>query len=339
MAWSIWEDLQFFRREADAAEERWFLQFFHGPWHLNELARLIAHKLADAGLNSTVQVSSVWVDGVPQAEGHDGKGTLRRCELADLLYVVEVEAAGRRETCAVLLQGKMTDRAGCLPASGSTRKERALLEDHAWPRPLRVFAGYGGRAEPVGNYQLQDTGTGLESFGSYVLIASSRSRWPQEMPPFHVGWPRQRRTAQLRAPVIGLASAAVAMARWKAGSPGHPLSARHPVTADWPRLVQDLCTRKSGNMRGYGAQPWVQQSSSFSSGLCREPFRTRFDRVLRRIFWIPRLSIVEEGSGPPPWLGTPETWSEGGGPLIPIIKVHVRLVGDEEDRSRPRWTR
>lgn len=338
MAWSIWEDLQFFRREADAAEERWFLQFFHGPWHLNELARLISHKLGDAGLSSTVQLASVWVDGVPQAEGHDGKGTLRRCELADLLYVVDVETATRRDSCAVLLQGKMTDRAGCLPASGSTRKERALLEDHAWPTPLRVFAGHGGRAQLLGDYRLQDAGTGLESFGSYLLIASSRSRWPQRVPPFHVGWPRQRRTAQLRSPVIGLASAAVAMARWRAGTPGHPLSARPPVTEDWPRLVHDLCTRKSGAMHGYGGQPWVQQSASFSTGLCRDPFHSRYDRALHRIFWVPRLSIVDEGCGPPPWLGAPDMGWEDGGPLIPIIKVRIRLVGEEEGHLRPRWT-
>ena len=336
MAWSVWESLQSFRRLLFAAEERWFLQFFHGPWHLNELARLIAQKLGDERRSATVQVASVWVDGVPQAEGHDGSRPLRRCELADLLYVVDVERASGVASCAVLLQGKMTDRAGCLPTSGSTRKERALLEDHDWRQPLRVFAGYGSGAELLGDYALRHSGTGLESFGSYLLIASSRSRWPERVPPFHVGWPRQRRTAQLRSPVIGLASAALAMSRWQEGAPGHPLAVRPPVTGDWQRLVQDLCTRKSGNMRGYGGQPWVQHSASFATGLAREPFRTRFDRALHRIFWIPQLRIVDEGCGPPAWLGPADGWEEGGGPLIPIVKLRIRLLGNEPQPDR--WT-
>ena len=347
--WEAWDLAQRLRGKAGRAEERWFLQKLHRTQELTELAAHIAERLHRLGKICSVQVQSVWIDALPQAVGEaDGKRV--KCELADLLYVVELHQPGVPvKERALLMQGKMAPTHNKLPLTGSTKVERALLERHTWRHPIELHRAHSISSNTLlGQYVLgKPEELGFEPFARYLLMARAKWWWHPERPlgPYVTGWPQSHETRYLQGRSnISLAECAVLMSENGVASPGHSIDA---TNSQWNALIYTL---RSGNstrqMKGYGGQPYVSNSEVVQAA--PGSWRRYSDIVEQMILrWIPALRLAavgwdepfawhqsREAGRPPPPTGASLEEDPEGFPLLPVITVIIKMSGEGESGSR-----
>ncbi|EPC9891250.1 hypothetical protein ACR3XN_004271 [Escherichia coli] len=90
------------------AMERRGLKYIHDPCSLQELSSVLACHLEHSGIDASVKVGSIWIDGTPQAKAKvlGNAESEVQCELADLLILLNVGINGALDRrSAVLIQG------------------------------------------------------------------------------------------------------------------------------------------------------------------------------------------------------------------------------------------
>ncbi|AYO13884.1 hypothetical protein D0812_05415 [Vibrio owensii] len=266
--WRYWSKI--YKNKTGRSLERWALQHLHGKRLLAYLAKKIAKQHQVAG---GVEVSSIWIDGTPQAHGIANTQKVK-CELADLLYIVEeCNAKGVVfSKKALLLQAKNTSKFKKIDSGASTAKERKLLEKLDRHQPLTIRAGVQNSSRVIGSYTLGGTNIeGLPDCSKFLLMPKNQL-WiknTNKLFPFHVTWPKHKTTSEM---VTGcdLVQAAIDMAG--NGSLGKDVV--DPKICEWSKLVTDLENGyKNVVMNGYRNQKRVYRSgvqlfcSNFNSTL------------------------------------------------------------------------
>lgn len=314
--WSQWRIIHAtFRSKRLHSLERLGLTYLHSKYALDGLARSVAERLANSGKHCWVSVDSVWIDGTPQAKATAISGVAIKCELADLLFIVEerdISGATQKET-ALLIQGKVTPKYNKLTSGSSTKKERQLLERVDRSKPLELFRDTkGSNGSKIGSYTLGLIPLGLSDCSRYLLMPKSFA-WDcptcLAMAPFMIGWPKSNRTPFIKSP-IGVVEAIQKMA----------LSAKigkqvtNPSKCEWSRLVNDLRGKYSATqMSGYGGQPRLNSSRSI---MC---------------FSTSHYSTHRAGGGiPPNWIANMESPDEFIPPSISIVRVIITNVDQRE---------
>ena len=237
--------------------ERWGLCYLHSRYSLDGLAWSVAEVLGKSGKHGHVSVQSIWIDGTPQAEAQIGGGVKVKCELADLLFLLEEKNTSghiQRET-ALLIQGKATPKYNKLTSGSSTKKERQLLEGIDRSNPLDLYKDTrGSSGAKIGSYTLGGIHHGLSDCSRYLLMPKAAAwfwPYPLTIAPFQVGWPKSKLSPYLKAP-RGVVEAIQRMALF--GDIGKVVI--DPSKCEWSRLVNDLRGNYAGTyMSGYGGQP------------------------------------------------------------------------------------
>lgn len=331
LSWKAWFASQRDRLAEKKAEERWFLQKLHRPAELTELADEIAQHLRRRRKSGSIKLQSVWVDGLPQAVGY-AKGEKCKCELADLLYVVQTINGSISIERAVLLQGKMAKVPNRLPGGSSTREERTLLESHEWERHFELYRAYKATQEThIGDFKLGGAkDVGFRQFARYLMIykwGSNPSFWSSLLrSPYGTGWPEDRESRFLNPITIAdLAECAVSMAIGEDDAPGQTVgTASQP---DWDRLIWQLRNgNKDRTMSGYGGQPYVSESDTvWTSRVALRRWEV-LDALIRRL--VPAVCLYarpyawrQNGFSSNPPNGTEP--DDDGSPLLPVITVTI----------------
>lgn len=315
--WGQWNRLhsQFKNRKLRSIE-RWGLSYLHSICSLDGLAQSVAKVLGDSGKHCSVSVESIWIDGTPQAKAQIGSGGVVKCELADLLFLLEEKNTSghiQRET-ALLVQGKATPRYNKLTSGSSTKKERQLLEGMDRSKPLELYKDTrSSSGAQIGSYILGGIPWGLGDCSRYLLMpkaaAWSVPAW-LTIAPFQVGWPKTKCSPYLKGP-RGVVEAIQRMAL--VGDIGKVVI--DPSKCEWSRLVEDL----RGNyariyMSGYGGQPRHNTSRSVMC-FASSSFSTH------RLPWA--------SPPPPPSIKEIEDTEEFIPPSISIVKVSIVYLDQE----------
>lgn len=237
------------------AMERRGLKYIHDPISLQELASVLACHLDHSGLDASVKVGSIWIDGTPQAKAKvlDNTESNVQCELADLLILLNVGINGALERrSAVLIQGKVGPDPTKIPSGSSTNKERALLERFDDTHPLEIYKDTRGRS-PLNLSSIYNIKTGLSGFKNYarylVMPTTLDSPIVQKFGPFVTGWATRKRSHNLED--IDLFSL-IPISLWE-GKVGTALFNRS--SDEWTRLVEDIAghyaTKKMNRFGGF----------------------------------------------------------------------------------------
>lgn len=310
--WEQWNKLHSdYKNRKLRSIERRGLSFLHSIYSLDGLAQSVAKVLGDSGKHCCVSVGSIWIDGTPQAKAQISSGEIVRCELADLLFLIEEKNASgyiQRET-ALLVQGKATPKYNKLTSGSSTKKERKLLEGMDRSKPLELYKDTkSSSGAQIGSYTLGGITWGLRDCSRYLLMPKAAAWFCFDgltIAPFQVGWPKSKSSSYLKAP-IGVVEAIQRMAL--VGDIGKVVI--NPSCCEWSRLVNDLRGNYAGiYMSGYGGQPrWntsrgvmcfasSSSSSSFSTSRFKwsSPPNTPFikESVGNEEFIPPSISIVK----------------------------------------------
>jgi len=261
--------------------ERWFLRYFHSAATLRGLAQVIAGStFVGKGI---VSVKSVWIDGTPQACGKTDSGKKVKCELADLLYIVqEVDKAGIvQKRYGTLIQAKMAKKFSEIDGGKSTNKERNLLELLDRTMPISLYKDTSGKV-PINtvsssnSYIMSNAPSpsvahpkiGLMDCARYLLISKFLlSIYPRWSSPFLIGWPDSRVEKYIKAPI----SVEETITLLHQGALGRKiLDSKDVASCDWSRMVWDLLGSYAGIlMNTKDSQPRVLQHSEclfFSTG-------------------------------------------------------------------------
>lgn len=273
--WNQWHRLHAkFRKSGRKSIERWGLAYLHSESSLDSLAYSVASALNKNGRHSIVYAESIWIDGTPQAVAETPSGSQIKCELADLLFIIEEKSINgntQKET-GLLIQGKATPKHNKLTSGSSTKKERQLLECMDRSKPIKLYrATKISHSSEIGSYKLNGTPFGMGDCSRYLLMPKF-STWriydlityPLDrltIAPFQVGWPRSIRSPYLQSP-RGIVEAVQRMVLF--GEIGKEIT--NPSTCEWSRLVNDLRGNYLGSqMAGYGGQERINTSSEFCS--------------------------------------------------------------------------
>jgi len=95
-----------------------------------------------AGSGFLLKLTGVFCHAAPMVSFTDAKGRSRRCELADLLIVVDIITAGSLVRRAALIQAKMARAAGRVSLSGRSSRTQLDLYQNWYPFDF-VEAAYG----------------------------------------------------------------------------------------------------------------------------------------------------------------------------------------------------
>lgn len=204
LSWTDWDtQVKKFVVAKERSLERWFLRYLHSTDILKELAESLA--LSVPLWTCIVNVRSVWIDGTPQALGKTVSGKTVKCELADLLIIIQNwdSTSGRvTRRRGILLQAKLCERFGRLSGGRSTANERDLLELLDRSKPLALFKDTKRTSllNPRSQYVLSKSTlvssslvSGLADCSSYLLFPSRRFKEPFiPYHPFVLGWPKCR---------------------------------------------------------------------------------------------------------------------------------------------------
>jgi hypothetical protein len=228
---------------------------------LNSLALGVALQLQKHGKQGKVSVGSIWIDGTPQAKAQTQSGATVKCELADLLFLLEErDPSGKiKKETALLIQGKATPTFNKLPSGKSTQKERQLLEWMNRSKPLELYKDTkASKNSKIGTYLLSSNICGLSDCSRYLLMPNSLiSPAIRTIAPFQIGWPNPNNSHFLKSP-RGIVEAIQRMALFS--DIGKEVI--DPTKCEWSRLVNDLCgTYKKIVMKGYGGQLRIISSS------------------------------------------------------------------------------
>lgn len=308
-SWAYWRALHGgFKATGWRSQERWQLAYLHSACTLEEIARAAIDGFDAVSRPAAVSVQSVWIDGTPQVTGFLPDGSsLARCELADLLFIVnQMNPRGVtvRRT-GLLVQGKTAKRHNALPSNHSTKKERLLLESLHRARPLSVFRDI-ALTSPIGAYTFGN-GVGLSDCARYLMMAKTM-QWDScpicsPLTPLQIGWPKTRLSSFID-PTTGFVEAMQQLAT--TGGMGRLIQDKGPsLKCEWSRMVWDLLgDYQPVEMRGYGGQNRVNVSRTLS-------LMTRDDRhFVGPPYDVP---MAPEGFERPP--------------AISVVQVNIRSVG------------
>lgn len=325
--WKQWSSLyRAFKISKRHSIERYGLSYLHSDCALDGLAHVIAKILKENGKRCEVSIESIWVDGTPQAEAKMPSGCLIKCELADLLFILQEtnQANSTISETGLLIQGKATPKYNKLTSGNSTKKERQLLEGMDRSQPITLYRGTSANKNSViGTYILNGVSTGLGDCSRYLLMPKSAAWIPPPLllhyypaiyyyAPFQVGWPKDKTSPYLQSPQC-ITESFKQMALLK--NIGKNII--YPSNCEWSRMVNDL----RGNylntqMAGYGGQPRINNSSKiayFSSSIHTSNYSTRK---------IPP-------NYPPNTNAEQSNTEENSPPSISIIKVTIRHVDSD----------
>lgn len=252
--------------------ERWALRHLHQRDYLNLLAERIIDANKFRRRPCLVQVNSIWIDGTPQAHGIARTKKIK-CELADLLYIVEELNHKGDVICkkGMLIQGKNTVHPRKIDSGNSTKKERALFEKLDRNNELVLKAGVNNSSKEIGTYLLDsNVKFGLSDCARFLLMPKHRC-WIYdkfiECPPFHVTWPKKETSNEM---VSGKSLSEAILDMYNGSSLGKKIIA--PDKCDWSRMVLDLENKYKGvEMKGYD-----RQKRHYSSDICSFKVHDRF---------------------------------------------------------------
>lgn len=255
--WYRWYDI--YGSNPWSSLERWALYNLHNHSCLNDLASFIAVNNLRNGLNISVGVECIWVDGTPQAEAFVNSGTVK-CELADLLYIVEeYDSNGvlKSET-GLLVQAKVTAKYNKLNSNSSTKNERKLFETIDTTRAMELYSGTSLGSSKIGSYVLGGHNSLFDC--ARFLLMPKKLRWYNDYSyfhPFHVCWPKNTKTSFM-GHSLGIVDTVQLMV--SGGKIGKPIIDTN--VCEWSRMVSDLRNKyNSVQMNGYNQQHRIQRSS------------------------------------------------------------------------------
>lgn len=314
--WKKWWSLfGRFKQSKRPSIERWGLAYLHSKYALDELALSVAQMLGKKGKMCSVSAESIWIDGTPQAEVEILSRKIIKCELADLLFIVEeiYQGNSHKYESGVLIQGKATSIYNQLPPGGSTKKERQLLEDMNRAKPLTLYKGTSSLSSKIGTYSLSGIPVGLSDCSRYLLMPKA-IRWVHPIlklyAPFQVGWPISRHSSFLYKPK-SIVQSIQEMVLFK--TIGKPIV--DPSKCEWSRMVNDLRGGYQGIcMRGYNGQSRVNHSSRMMAFMSEQYF-SNFPHGAMPPDQPPTEGIISDENEIPP--------------NIPIVKVTIQHFNDD----------
>ncbi|WGL90816.1 hypothetical protein [Serratia marcescens] len=237
------------------AMERRGLKYIHDPCSLKELSSVLASHLEYSGINASVKVGSIWIDGTPQAKAKvlGNAESEIQCELADLLILLNVGINGALDRrSAVLIQGKIGTNPTKIPPGNSTNKERSLLERFDDSHPLEIYKDTQGKSllNSSSKYNIKTGLTGFKKYARYLVMPTTLdSPIVQKLGPFVTGWATRKRSFDLED--IDLFTL-IPISLWE-GKVGTALL--NQSNDEWTRLVEDIAghyaTKKMKRFGGF----------------------------------------------------------------------------------------
>ncbi len=263
--WVYW--FRIFSTKQGRSLERWALRYLHSYSHLRWQAKCIRNRNNLHSIVDSISVSSIWIDGTPQAHGFVSKNISVKCELADLLYIIEEQDSkgNKINEQAVLLQAKNTLKYNKLDTASSTKKERMLLEKLDRSKKLTLRTGVNNSSQVIGSYIFGATPhikKGLSDCTKFLLMPKHKC-WHNRTffhTPFHITWPISETNLMMETG-ISLFSAVIAMT----GIPTIGKSVVDPAICQWSKMVRDLENKYQYIvMTGYNGQNRINKAN-FSS--------------------------------------------------------------------------
>jgi hypothetical protein len=312
--WQYWFWIK--RLQKGRSLERWALRHLHHRDYLNLLAERVIEFNRLHHRPCSVQVNSIWIDGTPQATA---KARTKRvkCELADLLYIVEELNHKGDRICrkGILLQGKNTVHPLKIDSGNSTKKERALFEKLDRRDELTLNVGVSNTSKIIGKYLLDSSvKEGLSDCARFLLMPKKRC-WFHDFifncSPFHVTWPKREKSNEM---VVGQGLTEAVLEMYSGTSLGKEIIA--PAKCEWSRMVLDLENRYKGvEMKGYD-----RQKRHYSSDICSFTVQKRFsqDAQVNAETYGLNDNLIDFGTLP----------------YISIIKVSVQYPEQDEPNNR-----
>lgn len=237
------------------AMERRGLKYIHDPRSLKELSSVLASHLEYSGIDASVKVGSIWIDGTPQAKAKvlGNAESEVQCELADLLIILNVGINGALDRrSAVLIQGKIGTNPTKIPSGNSTNKERALLERFDDSHPLEIYKDTRGKSllNSSSKYNIKTGLSGFKKYARYLVMPTMLdSPIVQKLGPFVTGWATRKRSYDLKD--IDLFTL-IPISLWE-GKVGTALL--NQASDEWTRLVEDMAghyaTKKMKRFGGF----------------------------------------------------------------------------------------
>ncbi len=261
--WQYWFWIK--RLQKGRSLERWALRHLHHRDYLNLLAERVTEFNKLHHRPCVVQVNSIWIDGTPQATAKVRTKDVK-CELADLLYIVEELNHKGDRICrkGILLQGKNTVHPRKIDSGNSTRKERALFEKLDRKQELTLNAGMSKNSKIIGKYLLDSSvKEGLLDCARFLLMPKKRDWFLDFMfnySPFHVTWPKKETSNEM---IVGTDLTEAVLEMYNGNGLGKEITS--PTKCEWSRMVLDLENRFKGvEMKGYDRQKRHYSSEIFS---------------------------------------------------------------------------
>lgn len=296
--------------------ERWALRHLHHRDHLNLLAERVIEFNRHHRRPCAVQVNSIWIDGTPQATAKARTKEVK-CELADLLYIVEELNYKGERICrkGMLIQGKNTVHPRKIDSGNSTKKERVLFEKLDRREKLTLKAGVTRASKIIGEYLLDSSvKEGLSDCARFLLMPKARCWFYDYIlncSPFHVTWPKRETSNEM---LSGQSLSEAILAMYNNTNFGKEIIAPHKC--EWSRMVLDLENRYKGvEMKGYD-----RQKRLYSSDICSFKVHNRFTQD---------TYVQEETYG----LNN-ELIDFADLPYISIVKVSVQYPEQDEPNKR-----
>lgn len=245
--------------------ERWALRHLHNREYLNLLAERVIEFNRLHHRPCRVRINSIWIDGTPQAIAK-ARTKQVKCELADLLYIVEELDFQGDKICkkGILLQGKNTIHPKKIDSGNSTKKERALFEKLDRKEYLTLNTGVSKISKIIGQYLLDSSvKEGLSDCARFLLMPKHR-HWFIDFffnySPFHVTWPKRETSNEM---VVGQSLTEAVLEMYNGSGVGKEIIA--PTKCEWSRMVLDLENKYKGvEMKGYDRQQRHYSSDTYS---------------------------------------------------------------------------
>lgn len=316
--------------------ERLFLRLLHTKEHLSFLRKFILLEYQRRNILCHVDVSSIWIDGTPQAAFTPINNVSHQCELADLLYIVEIQSNSGSLLMkrALLLQGKLSNNIHIIPIGPSTLKERMLFENLDRSKPVTILSGTNANSKHIGTYTFDNFHKrGLYDCARFLNLCDPTqhlfSMSPSDFLSYqNVSWPTNDFSNYLRNG-FNLVSAAVTMGT--TNYLGREIKTNS--NCEWSRLVSDLENKYDEIiMKGYGGQPRINNTHTDNFSLMSIT-DNNIRRMVRPDSFYSLASIissVNSDDSSSHSLTPPPSTSDDTAPLPSIPTIKVKIIMHEE---------
>lgn len=293
--------------------ERRGLRHIHERHSLDELALTLRDHLEYLEIKAAVQVSSIWIDGTPQAKADiKPKGSVQ-CELADLMIILSVTQNNipLRES-ALLIQGKVGNDPETIPTGSSTTRERALLEHFDDSSPLEIYKNTRATSL-IDKFDIKTGSVGFKNHARFLVMPINLNNpVVRDYGPFVSGWPKAHKSHKLTEMCL-FADTPVLMWEFLLGSP-----ITDPSKDEWTRLVRRLSGHyKFRSMKRFGGFSRKINSAKYMSylSICDTDTYMTFNFSPSSINFFTDTDYEDEYQPP----------------LIPVIRVIVDIQNERED--------